>query len=92
MEKNFEKYLSMLAHGNQPFVVFNDTNSYGDFTINVVTEALDENGEKKGIITHKFFSRLDEDTGLTCINYIGETFEDTVGCKTLKELVEILTD
>ena len=92
MEENFEKYLSMLAHGNQPFVVYNDTTSYGDLNIIVATEALDEQGNKQGIISRKFFSRTDEDTGLTNICYLGETFEQNPECNNLKDLVELLTE
>lgn len=78
MEENFEKFLSLLAHGKQPFIVFNEEDNNGNLQINIVLEALDEQHNSYGTITHNFFSHTDEDTGITTIKYNGETINNNI--------------
>lgn len=90
MEKNFEKFLSMLAHGSNPFVVYNDENSYGEKTICVAVSSSPEYGQdlQKTLITYKFFSTQDEDTGLNVIKYEGCYTESNEGYNTLTYLTK----
>lgn len=85
MEENFEKFLSLLGHGKQPFIVFNEEDDYGDLHINIALEALDEQRNSYGVIVHKFFSHTDEDTGITNIKYNGETIDNNI---TLTDLLK----
>lgn len=90
MEQNFEKFLSMLAHGEQPFVVYNDVNSYGELTISIAVACKSEYGKKQKTLTiYKYHSFIDEDTGAMIMRYIGQTVETDEEYNTLSSFVKV---
>lgn len=87
MEQNFAGFLSTLAHGNNPFVVYNDENSYGELTIYVVVKGGNEYGDDlQSIIIHKWMSIYDPDTDVNAMQYKGQTVKIAQNYNTLTDV------